>query len=146
MPGATYHRRMATLLAHITVKPGCEAAFEEIARPLYEATHAEETGVRRYEYWRGAEPQTYYCLLAFDDHRAFIAHQTSDHHEGAVPQLHETIEELRLEWLDPVQGASPLPPTEEQDAPPEATGLVAEYTYRYAADLAPWWSDLRTGS
>jgi quinol monooxygenase YgiN len=78
---------MATLLAHITVKPGCEAQFEEIARTLYERTHAAEADVVRYEYWRGAAPGTYYTLLGFTDHRAFIAHQTSDHHESASPAI-----------------------------------------------------------
>ncbi|WP_420452303.1 putative quinol monooxygenase [Ilumatobacter sp.] len=137
---------MATLLAHIRVTPGHEAEFERIARSLYDRTHTEETGVLRYEYWRSSDPSLYYCLLSFDDHRAFIEHQTSDHHESAVPELHRSIDSLRLEWLDPVGGASPLPPTEEQDAPPGATGLVAEYSYRYAADIAPWWVDARSST
>ena len=114
---------MATLLAHITVRPGAEADFEAVAKALYEGTHSTETGVRHYEYWRGAEPRTYYTLLSFDDHRAFIAHQTSDHHEAASPVLGRLIESLRLEWVDPVPGASALSPTGMQDAPPDA-GLV----------------------
>lgn len=130
---------MATLLAHITVRPGAEAEFEELARRLYERTHATETGVRRYEYWRGSEPRTYYTLLSFDDHRAFIEHQTSDHHEDASPELGRAIEHLRLEWLDPVEGASDLPPTAMQDPPPDASELVLTYTDRFAAVIAPWW-------
>ena len=35
---------MATLLAHITVRPGCESRFEQVARTLYERTHALEPG------------------------------------------------------------------------------------------------------
>lgn len=134
---------MTTLLAHITVRPGAEPQFEDIARALYEQTHSQETGVRRYEYWRGAEPRTYYTLLAFDDHRAFISHQTSPHHEAASPRLGEVIEHLRLEWVDPVAGASPLPPTDHQDAAPDAAELVQRYTERFRALVADWWPALR---
>lgn len=133
---------MATLLAHITVRPGAEADFEAVARTLYEGTHSTETGVRHYEYWRGAEPRTYYTLLSFDDHRAFIAHQTSDHHEEASPVLGALIESLRLEWVDPVPGASARSPTRMQDAPPEADDLTLAYTDRFAAVLADWWTTI----
>ena len=130
---------MATLLAHITVRPGSEADFESLARTLHDRTHALETGVRHYEYWRGAEPRTYYTLLSFDDHRAFIAHQTSDHHEAASPALGGVVESLRLEWVDPVPGASALPPTRTQDAPADANELVTAYTDLFAAVVADWW-------
>ena len=130
---------MATLLAHITVRPGAESRFEEIARELYRRTHAEETAVRTYEYWRGHEPRSYYTLLSFDDHRAFIAHQTSDHHETASPAIGETVESLRLEWVDPIASASPLPATEAQDAPDGADELTLTYTDRFAAQVADWW-------
>ena len=134
---------MATLLAHIRVRSGSEAEFEALARTMYERTHATETGVRRYEYWRGADPRTYYTLLAFDDHRAFIAHQISDHHESASPALGRLIERIRLEWLDPIDGAAPLEPTEMQAAPEGSEDLTLAYTDRYAALIADWWSPLR---
>jgi quinol monooxygenase YgiN len=130
---------MATLLAHITVKPGSEDRFEGIARDLYARTHAMEPGVLRYEYWRGSDPRTYYTLLSFDDHRAFIAHQTSDHHETASPAIGETVEALRLEWVDPIAEASPLPATVAQAAPDGADELTVEYTDRFAAEVADWW-------
>ena len=134
---------MATLLAHITVRPGAERQFEDIARTLYDRTHATEHGVRRYEYWRGAEPRTYYSLLAFDDHQSFIVHQTSDHHEIASPALGQVIEHLRLEWVDPIANASPLPATDAQPAPLGAPDLVVNYTDRFAAAVAQWWLALR---
>lgn len=134
---------MATLLAHITVRPGAEVEFETLARVLYERTHATETGVRRYEYWRGSEARTYYTLLSFDDHRAFIVHQTSDHHEAASPELGRLIEGLRLEWVDPIVGACELPATAMQPAPEGADDLVAAYTDRFAAVIAAWWAPLR---
>lgn len=134
---------MATLLAHITIKPGKESEWEEICRRLYAATHEHETDVRRYEYWRGAEPRTYYTLLSFDDHRAFIEHQTSDHHETASPQIGACVESIRLEFVDPMQGASDLAPTNHQEAADDADDLTRTYTDRYAAQVADWWAALR---
>ena len=134
---------MATILAHIRVKPGTESTFEDIARRLFRATHDTETGVRRYEYWRGAEPRTYYTVLSFEDFQAFIGHQTSEHHEAASPEIGAVVEALRLEWVDPVQGASELPPTASQQMPESATDLTTSYAERFAAQVAGWWSDLR---
>jgi len=135
---------MATLLAHITVKPGCEERFETLARVLHEATHLSETAVRHYDYWRGADDRTYYTLLSFDDHRGFVIHQTSDHHEEASPVIGELVEAIRLEWVDPVQGASDLPPTVMQPASAGADELTVLYTDRFAAQIADWWLALRT--
>jgi quinol monooxygenase YgiN len=135
---------MATLLAHITVRPGSEAEFEAIARTLYEQTHRIEPAVTYYEYWRGTDPRTYYTLLSFDDHRAFIAHQTSAHHETASPAIRELVESIRLEWVDPIEGASPLPATEMQPAPDGADALTLDYTDRFAASVAEWWLALRS--
>jgi quinol monooxygenase YgiN len=134
---------MATLLAHITVKPGAETRFEQVARTLFEQTHAGEADVRRYEYWRGAEPRTYYSLLSFDDHAGFITHQTSDHHETASPQIGAVVESIRLEWVDPIGGASGLSATETSTAPDGADELVIKYTKQYAAQVADWWLALR---
>lgn len=137
---------MATLLAHITIRPGAEAEFEAIARTLYERTHASESAVVRYEYWRGTDERSYYTLLSFEDHRGFIAHQTSDHHEAASPALGRVIEHLRLEWLDPLAGASELPPTAMQPPPDGSAAAIADSTQRFAAVIAPWWLPQRAGS
>lgn len=134
---------MATLLAHITVRRGSEARFERIARELSERTHAEEDGVLRYEYWRGAAERTYYTLLSFVDHRSFIEHQTSDHHETASPVIGEVVESIRLEWVDPMADASRLPPTATQSTPPGADELTTKYAETYAAQVADWWLALR---
>jgi quinol monooxygenase YgiN len=134
---------MATLIAHIRVVEGAEARFESMIRALHRSTHDTEPAVRRYEYWRGAEPREYCALIAYDDFRGFITHQTSDHHESASPDLREVIESLRLEWVDPVAGASDLPSTEMQPALPDADDLTRRYTDRYAAQIAPWWLALR---
>jgi hypothetical protein len=134
---------MATILAHLKVKPGMAPRFEEIAAELYRLTHEHETDVRRYEYWRGAEENTYYTLLSFDTFLDFIAHQVSDHHESASPQLGEVLAGLRLEWVDPISDSSPLTPTDGQDAPADAPEPVRSYAERFAAQVAEWWLPLR---
>ena len=134
---------MATLLAHITVAAGSEARFEGIARDLFVRTHADEPDVLRYEYWRGGDERTYYTLLSFPDHRAFIAHQTSDHHEVASPEIGKVVESIRLEWVDPIAGACELPPTDAQTAPDGADDLTAKYSETFAAQVADWWLALR---
>jgi len=134
---------VATILAHLKVKEGSERAFEEISRDLYQASHAGEEGLLRYEYWRGSEPRTYYTLLSFVDFAAFIAHQTSDHHEAASSKLGGVLEGLRLEWVDPLVDASPLLPTEAQDLSAAEDALTRLYAQRFAAQVAPWWTPLR---
>jgi len=137
---------VATILAHIRVKPGQETAFEALAQELYRATHARETAMRRYEYWRGSETRTYYSLLAFDDFHGFLAHQTSDHHEAASPKLGDMIDDIRLEWVDPIAGASELPPTNAQPPPPDADALTQRYAKLFAAQVADWWNEQRESS
>ena len=73
---------MATLLAHIQIQPGKEDKWEAIMRDMVHHTFGTEEGVIRYEYWKGQEPLSYYCLLSFKDKWAFYHHQMSDHHEG----------------------------------------------------------------
>ncbi len=134
---------LATILAHIQIHPGKELEFETLVGKLFEAT-AQEPGKRHYEYWRSAEPGLYYCLLAFDDFHAFLAHQTSEHHEKASPEFGRLIAKMRLEWVDPVQGASDLPPTEMQSLPTDADELTARYHKLFAAKLQDWWQPLRS--
>lgn len=134
---------MATILAHIVLKEGQEAAFEKTARSLVEDTMKLEPNCVRYEYWRGAEPRHYYTLLAFADYAGFMEHQSSDHHEGAVAALGEAIESIRLEWLDPVQGASPMRPSNPQDIPTDASEVVKRYAAMFPVDLQDWWLPLR---
>ena len=108
---------------------------------MYRETHANEPKCRRYEYWRGAEPRTYYCLESFDDFVGFIEHQVSPHHEA--PDYASMLEEIELEWLDPVQGAADLVPTVNQDMPADATDLMKEYAKSHAMTVQEWWISLR---
>ena len=134
---------MATILAHITIREGSERAFEALAANLRKATHATEDHVRAYGYWRGAEPRHYYTVLAFPDFLSFIAHQTSEHHETASPELGRFIESIRLEWVDPIAGASTLGATKMQAVPTDADELTQRYAVRFAAQIADWWLPLR---
>lgn len=140
-----YAPDVATILAHITVRKGAEAEFEAIARDLYVASHAHDRGLLRYEYWRGSEPSTYYTLLSFRDFSSFIDHQTSEHHEKASPRLGSLLADLRLEWIDPVDGASTLPRTESQDLSLAEHELTRVYAERFAARISSWWDSTRAG-
>jgi phytoene dehydrogenase-like protein len=139
---------MATILAHITIKEGQEAVFEASAQRLFAGSHAPgaEPALRRYEYWRGRTPRSYYTLLAFDDYLGFLAHQTSPHHEGEIGPLTESIETIDLEWLDPVQGASPLPVTASQPLPADASDLAKTYAEMFPAGVVDWWLARRAGA
>jgi len=132
---------MATILAHIKIFDGKEAEFEATIKSLYEATHRLEPNCRRYEYWRGEQPGFYYCLLSFDDFMAFMNHQTSDHHEA--PDFPSLLENIKLEWVDPVQGASDLVPTNPQEVPADADALTKEYAQSHAMEVQSWWSKMR---
>jgi quinol monooxygenase YgiN len=136
---------VATFLAHIQIHPGREAEFERLARDIWTATHASEPQMLRYEYWRGAEPGSYYTLASFDSYSGFIAHQVSDHHVGPTSALRDVIADLRLEWLDPVAGASDhtLVPTEMAERSAEASDLAKRYAQRQPAEVQAWWTSLR---
>jgi len=135
---------MATILARLRVHPGKASTFEDTIRPLYADTHALEPACRRYEYWRGSEPDVYYCLLSFDDFLGFMTHQTSDHHEA--PDFPALLAEIQLEWVDPIAGASELAPTNPQALPPEASELLQTYANAHAFTVPEWWVPLRDRS
>lgn len=132
---------MATILAHIRIKDGKEARFEELEGALWRDTHAHETRVRRYEFWRGAEKGLYYGLLSFDSFNGFIEHQASPHHEDSG--LGEVIEGIRLEWVDPVPGASDLSTTDTEPVAADANDLQKQYHGQFQPDVQDWWRALR---
>jgi len=130
---------MATLLAHIRIKPGKEEKWEAIMRDMVAATFGTEEGVIRYEYWKGEEPLSYYCLLSFRDKWAFYRHQMSDHHEGH--DFAEVLAGIRLEYLDPVEGAGGgLPPTRDPPLPDDAGEAMRTAQERFPLTIPAWWS------
>ena len=137
---------MSTLLAKIQIHPGMEAEFEDVMAYMYDQTHGSENDVLRYEYWRGREQGFYYCLLSFRDAVAFWRHQASDHHEGQMQRFTQCIAALDLELVDPVQRASPLPPSLEGRLPPGESEAVQEQAQRFPIAAAPWWQQFRADS
>jgi quinol monooxygenase YgiN len=135
---------MSSLLAKIQVHRGKEAEFEDVMAFMYRQTHGTEEGVLRYEYWRGREPGFYYCLLSFRDAVAFWRHQASDHHEGEMQRFAQCIAALDLEIIDPVQQASPLPPTVDAAMPGDETPAVREQAARFPIATMAWWLARRT--
>jgi len=130
---------MATLLAHLKIIPGKEAEFETVARMLHAET-VKEPDCTRYEFYRGAEPGHYYCMENFKNFRAFLEHQASPHHEAAP--LGALIDAIRVEWIDPVQGASTFGPTDHQPAPEGATEIYRTYATKYFF-TTKWWDQYR---
>jgi quinol monooxygenase YgiN len=124
---------MATILAHITVQEGKEKEFEEVLHRLWRSTHEHEDHVLRYEYWRGAEKNQY----------GFLEHQTSDHHETDAKLLTHLFTDFRVEWIDPISTASPLPETNMQPLIADASDLWKAYHERMPAAVATWWLALR---
>lgn len=134
---------MATFLAHIKVREGTEKRFEDTGRNLFAATHDVEDDVVRYEYWRGAESRTYYVSASFRDFLGFLKHQASSHHEELAAELREITEEIKIEWVDPVSGASNLVETNHQVPPSDWGDLAKSYSERMPAHAQPWWVENR---
>jgi quinol monooxygenase YgiN len=133
---------MTTLLAHIRIKPGKEAKWEAIIADMVEQTFATEEGVVRYEYWKGQEPLSYYCLLSFRDKWAFYHHQMSDHHEGH--DFADVLADIRLEYVDPVKGAGGgLAPTLDPPLPADAPAAMATAQQRFPLAIPAWWAERR---
>jgi quinol monooxygenase YgiN len=129
---------MTTLLAHIQIKPGKEAKWEAIMHDMVEQTFATEPGVRRYEYWKGQEPNSYYCLLSFADKWAFYHHQMSDHHEGH--DFGDVLAGIKLEYVDPVEGAGGgLAHTDDPPLPSDASDAQRTAQERFPLAIPAWW-------
>ena len=130
---------MATLLAHIQIKPGKEEKWEAIMRDMVHHTFATEEGVLRYEYWKGHEENSYYCLLSFKDKWAFYHHQMSDHHEGH--DFADVLAGIKLEYIDPVEGAGGgLPHTSDPALPADASEAMTIAQERFPLTIPGWWS------
>lgn len=130
---------MATLLAHIQIKPGKETKWEAIMRDMVAQTFGAEDGVLRYEYWKGQEPNHYYCLLSFKDKWAFYAHQMSDHHEGH--DFADVLAGITLEYIDPVEGAGgQLPHTCDPALPADGSADMRTAQERFPLTIPAWWS------
>ena len=128
---------MATMLAHIKIRDGAEQKWEEIMKFLVDNTLEHESEVVRYEYWKGSEPNHWYGLLSFTSKEAFFVHQDADYHRS--PDFDACIEEMKLEFVDPVQTASPLAPTENQPLREDAPDGLKEWENITPVQMADWW-------
>lgn len=137
---------MCTLLVHITVHPGKASAFEEIIADMVAHTRALEPDCLRYEYWRGATENHYYCLLSFTSRDAFYAHQNSPYHDRHMEAFAACFADLKLEYVDPLPGdaGGGLPMTLAPPVPADAPARMHEAEQLYPVSIAPWWSVLRT--
>ena len=61
---------------------------------------------------------------------------TSHGHDGV-------IEDINLEWLDPIDDAAPVGITEMQSIPEGSSDLAKEYGVSHAAEVQDWWLKLR---
>lgn len=132
---------MATLLCHIQINEGKEREFEAVMQEMYRRTHAEEPSCVRYEYFRAARPNTYYCLLSFADYLAFLQHQVSDYHEGF--DFASMISSLEMEWVDPVAGAAPLIPTRSGVLTENTKDAIRSAAETYPVEVQSWWLPFR---
>jgi hypothetical protein len=72
---------------------------------------------------------------------SFMKHQVSPHHEA--PDFGSLLESIELEWIDPIQGASALVPTEAMDVPDDADELMKTYAASHPVVMQAWWDALR---
>lgn len=129
---------MATILAHLEIKPGKEAEWEAIMADMVRQTFEQEDQVLRYEYFKAQKPLHYYCLLSFEDKWAFYLHQASDYHEGH--DFESVLASVELEYVDPVQGASGLPPTENPPLPDDASETLRNIELIFPIAIPEWWA------
>ena len=122
-----------------TFTPSTTVPNNTYALPITKSVHLDaDTFLMKREFLKNAD-QTW----EDDDFLSFLAHQTSDHHETAGRELGKYIESIRLEWVDPIVGASKFAPTNSQPIPEDADELTKHYAVRTAAQIADWWLPLR---
>jgi len=135
---------MPTLLVRMQVKPGKAARYEEILRKLVEDTEANEPDCLRYEYWRGAAENSYYCLLSFTDTHAFYTHQSSEYHEEYLPELFTMFDGFSIEYVDPIErGGANLPLTHDTPLAADVSDRMKDAVGKYPIAVQAWWAALR---
>ena len=133
---------VSTLLAHVKIREGLENHWESIAKRVFTATHKNEDGCVRYEYWRGFDPRTYYVLLSFNSFEDFMVHQVADYHHNT--DFRDCFEDFKLEWVDPIKDASPLRETDTSgDMQQDKSDLWNNYVKNHSSKTPQWWIGLR---
>jgi quinol monooxygenase YgiN len=147
---------MFAVLAHLVLRAGSTARFEELARQLAHESVTREVGLRRYEYFRREEPDHFLAMMVFDDYQDFLVHQASEHHHLLAGAMRDMIVEIRLEPIDPIPGCSILAAPKDAatsggpDLSPPSDAELAErtehYQRRYPLAPPPWWPAAAEGS
>jgi quinol monooxygenase YgiN len=135
---------MATIISRIRCKPGMAARFEELAAVMIRNTKQTEPDCTRYEYWRSADPHTYFVLECFKDVNGFYAHQANPCHTALVPELLACFEEHMAQWLDPVGSVhSNFPATADKALPGDCSAAMVEAKRQFPTPTVAWWAEFR---
>ena len=93
---------MRTILFHMTLKEGSEAAFEDIARRFTETTHAQDGGCISYVFYRRADkPLETLLYEQWSDADALSAHIQRLRRDYGPPDDDETLPERHFRRLLP---------------------------------------------
>lgn len=130
---------MLGVLATVTVRAGCEEAFESLARQIWAASHSCEPGLRRYEYSRAEQPGVYFVSMLFDDYEAFLVHQASPHHTDLAGQMRDIYEGIDLRFTQPLEGGFGVPEGGATSTARISDELRAKYRERYPEPHPTWW-------
>lgn len=130
---------MLGVLATVTVRAGHEADFESLARQIWAASHAAETGMHRYEYSRAEQRGVYYVSMLFDDYEAFLVHQASPHHTDLAGQMRDIYEGIDLRFTEPLAGGFGVPADRVPTGATISDELRAKYRERYPEPHPDWW-------
>ena len=94
-----------SFLARMTVKPGREEEFLQLAQNLEENVHAKEPGTLYYRFFRLREPRQFAVMESFADAAAEEKHMNSDYLAETAPPLLNCLEgdpPYVREYLDPI--------------------------------------------
>jgi quinol monooxygenase YgiN len=80
-------KNMIVIVAKNKLKPGAAADFIEAAKPLIEASRAEEGNISYELFVDVKDPDTLTFVERWQDEEAVAAHNVAPHFTGALPQL-----------------------------------------------------------
>jgi len=84
---------MLTFIAKMKVKDGKETEFIRLAKELTEKVHAEEPGIRFYEFYRIPDSERDFAVFeSFVDEAAEEAHRETSHFKELAPPLIECLD------------------------------------------------------
>jgi hypothetical protein len=77
-------------------------------------------------------------LLSFNSFDDFMRHQVADYHHNA--DFRNCFEDFKLEWVDPIENASPLKQSETSgEVSAGKSDLWNQYVINHTANTPEWW-------